>query len=174
VWSFNGADNWNGGGMHVSHDYGFGLVDAYAAVRVAESWRDVSTSSNELAAAVCLYPNAAIPDVGSVSSTITLAQGLRIDHVEVDVALLHANISQLQLTLTSPDGTQSLLFHNPATSGPNIYFTFSTTRDWGELSGGNWTLTVTDTQSGASGTLECVGAACLRRSRRRRHLRLYR
>jgi subtilisin family serine protease len=36
-WSFNGADNWNGGGMHVSHDYGFGLVDAYAAVRVAES-----------------------------------------------------------------------------------------------------------------------------------------
>ncbi|MEF8710858.1 MAG: S8 family serine peptidase [Candidatus Accumulibacter propinquus] len=153
VWAYNGADNWNGGAMHVSHDYGFGLVDAYAAVRVAESWRDVSTSSNELAADGVLYPNAAIPDVGSVSSTITLAQGLRIDHVEVDVALLHANISQLQLTLTSPDGTQSLLFHNPATSGPNIYFTFSTTRDWGELSGGTWTLTVTDTQSGASGTL---------------------
>ena len=38
AWSYNGADNWNGGGMHFSNDYGFGLVDALAAVRLAESW----------------------------------------------------------------------------------------------------------------------------------------
>ena len=28
VWQFNHASNWNGGAMHVSHDYGFGEVDA--------------------------------------------------------------------------------------------------------------------------------------------------
>ena len=29
-WHYNGAVNWNGGAMHVSHDYGFGEVDARA------------------------------------------------------------------------------------------------------------------------------------------------
>ena len=34
----NGALDWNGGGLHISHDQGFGLVDANAAVRLAETW----------------------------------------------------------------------------------------------------------------------------------------
>jgi len=38
-WQTNGAQNWNGGGLHFSHDYGFGMVDATAAVRLAESWQ---------------------------------------------------------------------------------------------------------------------------------------
>jgi subtilisin family serine protease len=38
TWSFNDAANWNGGGLHVSDDYGFGLVDATAAVELARSW----------------------------------------------------------------------------------------------------------------------------------------
>lgn len=152
-WLFNRAENWNGGAMHVSHDYGFGLVDAYAAVRVAESWRAVSTSANEAVAEGVAYPGSAIPEVGSMSSTIALAQGVRIDHVEIDVSLLHDNIGQLEISLISPAGTRSVLFHNPGTSQDNVYFTFSTTRDWGESSGGNWTLTVADTQTGASGTL---------------------
>ena len=34
AWSFNGAGNWNGGGLHFSNDYGNGLLDAHAAVRL--------------------------------------------------------------------------------------------------------------------------------------------
>jgi subtilisin-like proprotein convertase family protein len=30
--------SWNGGGLHYSSDYGYGAVDAYAAVRMAEVW----------------------------------------------------------------------------------------------------------------------------------------
>ena len=152
-WTFNAAGNWNGGGMHVSHDFGFGLVDAYAAVRVAESWRDVSVSANEVLASGQEVPNVGIPDLGGISRTITLADGIRIDHVEVEVILLHANIGQLQVRLTSPDGTQSLLMRNPATSQGNLHFTFATTRDWGEHSGGDWTLSVTDSVAGTSGSL---------------------
>ncbi len=130
----------------MSRDYGFGLVDAYAAVRVAESWRLVSTSGidgNERAAAGVLYPYAAIPDGNgsSVNSTITLAQGLRVDRVEVDVVLTHPNIGQLQMTLTAPDGTQSLLMHNAGTSEANLLHLFNDP-ELGELSGGSWTLTV--------------------------------
>jgi Ca2+-binding RTX toxin-like protein len=158
-WSFNAADNWNGGAMHVSHDYGFGLVDALAAVRVAESWRSVATSGNEWVAEGLQYPVSpiAIPDGGSVSSAITLAAGLRIDRVEVDLALAHPYLTQLRVTLTAPDGTESVLVHNPSTSQGSIYFTFSTTRDWGEFSGGDWTLTVTDTQVGATGVVYAWG-----------------
>lgn len=36
-WTTNRANTWNGGGFRVSHDYGFGLVDATAAVRLAET-----------------------------------------------------------------------------------------------------------------------------------------
>jgi len=52
TWKFNGAKNWNGGGLHVNHDYGFGLVDATAAVRLAETWQLRSgTGKNEAATA---------------------------------------------------------------------------------------------------------------------------
>jgi len=47
TWQDNDAANWNGGAMHVSHDYGFGEVDALAAVRLAETWARRSTKANE-------------------------------------------------------------------------------------------------------------------------------
>lgn len=46
-WRINNAKNWNGGGMQVSHDYGFGMVDARAAVRLAESWMSKNTDANQ-------------------------------------------------------------------------------------------------------------------------------
>jgi subtilisin family serine protease len=51
TWSYNGADNWNGGGLHYSNDYGYGGVDAYNAVRMAEVWslfETAQTSTNEV------------------------------------------------------------------------------------------------------------------------------
>jgi len=44
----NGADNWNGGGLHFDHQMGFGIVDAHAAVRLAESWQSQSVLDNEI------------------------------------------------------------------------------------------------------------------------------
>lgn len=43
--------NWNGGGLHHSNDYGYGAVNAYAAVRMAEVWKlfdTAQTSANEV------------------------------------------------------------------------------------------------------------------------------
>ena len=45
----------NGGGLHYSNDYGYGAVDAYSAVRMAEVWSlfgPARTSANEAHAAV--------------------------------------------------------------------------------------------------------------------------
>src|ERR1044072_5874300 len=51
-WSTNGATNWNGGGHNVSHDFGFGLVDAHAAVRLADTGEMQDTSDQESVIAV--------------------------------------------------------------------------------------------------------------------------
>ncbi len=45
-WAFNGATTWNGGGLHHSNDYGFGLIDTFAAIRLAERWTETQTSAN--------------------------------------------------------------------------------------------------------------------------------
>ena len=52
AWDFNAAGTWNGGGQHFSNDYGYGLVDALAAVRLAETWllggaTTAATTANE-------------------------------------------------------------------------------------------------------------------------------
>ena len=49
AWGFNGADNWNGGGLHFSNDYGFGLVDAGRRLSFigSSAWSVGSTWSNE-------------------------------------------------------------------------------------------------------------------------------
>ncbi|NJO55091.1 MAG: cadherin-like domain-containing protein, partial [Rhodospirillales bacterium] len=45
-WQSNSAINWNGQGLHYSHDYGYGEVDARAAVRLAETWQKLQTHEN--------------------------------------------------------------------------------------------------------------------------------
>lgn len=150
-WEINGANNWNGGGLHVSHDYGFGLVDAHAAVRLAETWQTQSTYSNEtgVSASSSFTNGLAIPDgdTTGISDTLTIGAELQIDFVEVELNLTHPYRGDLVVTLTSPNGTESVLVNRPSNgsdSGDNIVFTLSSTHHWGETSAGNWTLTVKD------------------------------
>jgi subtilisin-like proprotein convertase family protein len=159
-WEINGANNWNGGGLHVSHEYGFGLVDAHAAVRLAETWQTQSTYSNEtgMSASRSFTNGLAIPDgdTTGISDTLTMGAGLQIDFVEVELNLTHPYRGDLVVTLTSPDGTESVLVNRPSNGnddGDNIVFTLSSTHHWGETSAGNWTLTVQDLAGGDVGFL---------------------
>lgn len=164
-WTTNGASNWNGGGLHVSRDYGFGLVDARAAVRLAETWQMTSTSENEVSATQSTAVGQAIPDNSGIglSSTVHVSDDIEIDNVQVTVSITHSNIGDLILELVSPDGTRSVLLDRiQATSrsatdhgstADNIEWTFKTTHDWGESSVGDWTLVVRDAVTGEVGTL---------------------
>ncbi len=173
AWVDNHASNWNGGGMHVSHDYGYGEVDALAAVRLAETWNTQQTWINEYESNsfssgslnVSITDNNATGISRSISVTNT---PLKIEHVEVAINLTHANAGDLILKLISPTGTESILVHRPGKTpgsvtsdtgdvsfdGSNtLNFTFDTVRDWGESPNGNWTLQVVDANTGAVGTL---------------------
>jgi Ca2+-binding RTX toxin-like protein len=161
-WAWNRAKNWNGGGLHTSYDYGFGMVDAHAAVRLAETWTMQSTAAKEQVLTANHDLHAAIPDgVGQLTDPISLPSGLIIDHVEADLEITHSLIGDLEVVLTSPDGTESLLLARPGvteanpvgSTHPNLKFTFCSTRDWGEVSAGDWKLTVRDRITGQSGTL---------------------
>jgi len=161
-WRINGARTWNGGGLHTSTDYGFGLVDARAAVRLAETWYDESTLANEVTVSGTRSPNATIRDNAATTSQITLRNGVNIEHVEVLVDIDHGWIGDLELVLRSPSGTESVLMNRPGRTVDNpiglnqqeLRFTFSSTQFWGENSAGNWTLMVRDRATGDQGVLE--------------------
>ena len=123
-WVVNQAHNWNGGGLRHSSDYGFGLVDAHAAVRLAETWRTQHTAANEQQVSIASADKRAIPDDDEtgLSDTLRVEQGLDIDYVEVDIDINHANYSDLIITLTSPTGVVSKLANRaPSRSRPDDF-----------------------------------------------------
>lgn len=156
-WIINGATNWNGGGMHFSHDYGFGMVDARAAVRLAETWQEQQTSANEAArgGAAFVSPAPIIPSNGqSIVETLYMAPGVDVETVVINLSINHSAARDLTITLTSPSGTVSTLLRAGTTTGSIAVngWNFTSNAFAGENSGGNWTLRIFDTGSQGSGT----------------------
>jgi subtilisin-like proprotein convertase family protein len=161
-WQTNGATNWNGGGLTFSHDYGFGMADAHAAVRLAETWTAQGTEANVVAKAYHnLATTTAIPDNGTIVATARVAGAMVIDQVEVHLVIDHSYIGDLTVTLTSPDHTVSTLVNRPGVSPfdgwgadqDDIDFTFNTVAHWGETGAGTWTLSVSDSAASDTGFL---------------------
>jgi subtilisin-like proprotein convertase family protein len=162
TWKFNQAGDFNGGGLHTSTDYGFGLVDAHAAVRLAETWGLSSTSANMTSATAGATPNLAVPDRGTLTQQLTIGQDVRIDHVEVALDLRHTWRGDIRVTLVSPGGTESILIDRPGvapgstgfgSSADHIIFDLTSTQFWSESARGTWTLRVEDLAMSATGTL---------------------
>jgi subtilisin family serine protease len=112
-WQDNGAGNWNGGGLHVSHRAGYGLVDARAAVRLAETWQSVSTAANEVVVSGSSAASRTLVDNGAISDSIVVGAGVTVDRVEIDLNITHGWVGDLVVTLISPDGTESVLVNRP-------------------------------------------------------------
>ena len=163
TWSFNHATNVNGGGLHFSNDYGFGLVDAAAAVRLAQSWglvhNGAQTSANEVAASVS-YSSATALDVGH-GRTTTLSFNFTthesVESMVLDLTNLKFDRSaDLSVTLTSATGTVSQLLSNNGgaqsltiTSGWELM-----SREFlGEDAYGTWKVTISSSNGADIGTL---------------------
>ena len=144
-WLTNGADHWNGGGMHFSNDYGYGLVDAYQAVRLAETWNLGRAAGNETEVAVdasaWTYDHAR----GAAQAAFTVSSDM-----DMFTAVLNLNspvdfTSIDQLVLISPDGTQSVLY---ASDGDVLPTTMTYEWDFlsqafrGEDSTGTWKMDI--------------------------------
>ena len=151
----NGATDWNGGGVTVSHAYGAGIVDAQGAVRLAETWEGRHFSANTETATAGRTVGATIPGGGELASTVFIGDDIEIEHVEVDIDIRHAWIGDLVVKLVSPSGTQSVLMDRPGRSASstwgssqdNVDFVFGSTLHWGESSRGTWQLLVGDAEA---------------------------
>ena len=173
TWAYNGALDWNGGGLHfdsLSHDLGYGLVDALAAVRLAETWNpNAKTSANAHELTYSSSPRTRIPDYtisggsGKAFDSINVTGNMRIERVEITLDITHSWIGDLSVLLWSPTSkSSSFLIWRPGSgalsaygsSQDNIHFTLSTVLNWGELSAGNWQLGVFDNASGSVGSLD--------------------
>lgn len=163
-WQWNGADHWNGGGLHFSEDYGFGIVQAYPAVRLAEAWRwlqpQAATSANELALTTTLTLARPIVDLGSSSIAFAVSEAIEVEHVDLQLDLRHGQFTDLRLRLISPAGTALSLYDGSggatasglAATGLSPRFGAAGFR--GESSVGIWTLEVQDAVAGADGWLD--------------------
>ncbi|MEY2644894.1 MAG: hypothetical protein RLZZ611_1543, partial [Cyanobacteriota bacterium] len=170
----NGATNWNGGGLHISHDQGFGLVDAHAAVRLAESWSlPARTAANEQRLIWRPDDAGAIPDDDDqgVSFSAMIERELDVEWAEVELDIRHPRIADLIVELISPAGTVARLINQPTATAANqtgssgeysgtpdrIVFTTSASLFRGESSMGEWSLRITDQNSGEVGNLQQWG-----------------
>lgn len=162
LWHFNGSDNWNGGGMHVRNDMGYGGVDAKAAVRMAETWNLVDDLLNidpdhTVVTGSGTFSNTTVNN-NTTFSTINITDEITVDQLTLTINMTHGNMSDLTIALVSPDGTQSLLFEQPPQAlMPNDNYDnrwiLNSTHHFGELSTGNWTLSITDNSAANAGTV---------------------
>lgn len=163
-WQFNGAANWNNGGMHFSHDYGFGVVDAFAAVKLADSWNLTQNLANELQVSASNTQSGAVPDnnlsgfVRTLNLTPASGAPLSIEAVEVQInwSSAHTWVGDLVIELISPDQTTSYLLDQAGGNADLTNWTFTTRAHLGELATGIWTVRVTDRVAGDTGTISSI------------------
>jgi kexin len=148
----------NGAGLWVNHNYGFGAVDAYSAVKKAQGFTSLGTLKTKEGS------ESGIGDVSfSTQQTRTInisSNGInKIEHVDVWVDIDDSAVPPLKLniTLTSPSTTVSELAYNDYNdSGDGTWTTgifdggyrFGTARHLDESADGIWKLTI----NGGSGS----------------------
>ena len=155
---------------NINHKYGFGVVDAAAAVSKASGWINVADQviiEKTLSTAIDIPDNNSIGIQQSVSLDAVADGNLIIEYVELDFSAGHQYSGDLEIILSAPSGTQSLLAetHSCLSSvtfmprfGTCRYdynpWTFASGRHLGENSAGTWHLNVADKgNTGAFGQL---------------------
>ena len=159
----NHATDWNGGGLLTGYDFGFGNIDAFAAVRLAESWHKQSTVSNlQLVDGNVLQHQLTVASGSNGTAMAHFSSANRVEQVTVTLDLETNRLQDVRVELIAPNGTTSVLVDyppaidtqgEPADLPTHLTYTLNTVRDWGETLAGDWTLRVTNKTSGALVTL---------------------
>ncbi len=159
--TFNGAAQWNGGGMHFSNDLGFGVVDANVAVNLARAWTKQSTSTNLTSTTVADTSAFTVGTNATVSATVQVTAPIRIQHVQITITDTYLPFAASKITLVSPDGTSSVLVNqinatdteNQAGVSDLSGATLTSNAFWGENATGTWTLQIQDIAGQTIGTI---------------------
>ena len=161
-----------------NHEYGFGMVDAAAAVDLAAAAVDMTdgwTNAPDMRTTTARYQGESfsIPDAPEIGTPATITRTLTVDNyveftefVEIKFAIDHAAFRDLEIDLVSPSGATSRLanegegfffffiFAFPAPSPLNETFRMGSARHLGEDPAGEWQLRVTDRVNGSTGRID--------------------
>ena len=145
----------NGAGFWHSEWYGFGIIDAKAAVEAAIDWNLFTTELQAIGSSP--IENAVLSDSNGNEfiSTIQLdptgdqyPENFIAESTVVLLDLSHYNRGDLEIELTSPSGTSSTLHPGKRPENNQINsnerWKLMTVRNWGESPTGNWQLRVRD------------------------------
>lgn len=156
-----------------NHEYGFGVVDAAAAVDLAQNWNSLPPMHEASISSAKI--DRLIPDPYDAASVETVTLTLDVDSdidfiefVEIDTSFQHNSFRDLDIELESPSGAVSRLspaFDTFIDDGnpDNDYiplrdpFRFGSARHLGEDPNGAWTLRITDQFRFGHGILESWG-----------------
>ncbi len=145
----------NAGGVKFNPNYGFGLVDADAFVRAAQSSTGVTAVSKFDSGTIAV--NTAIPDNGSLSRTFSVTSSTPLEEVLLTLNVAHRSRGQLRAFLTSPRGTTHRVFlQSNGDTGADINWTFNMNGFWGENPNGTWTVRIDDAVAGIDGQLNSM------------------
>lgn len=153
----------NEAGVWHSEWYGFGIVDAGTAVETAKTWSLVGPEEMIMAESgkinLPLSDGPSTPVVTSLTlATDVSAANFVVDSVAVYLALDHSSRGHLQISLVSPQGTESVLLPGQRPENSQLAdderWKLLTLRSWGESGIGDWTLSIVDTVDGDAG--DCV------------------
>ncbi|CAB9505040.1 Furin-like protease 1, isoform 1 [Seminavis robusta] len=154
----------NGAGISHSYKYGFGLIDAAAAVTTAQTWvnwgpeKQIMVESGTIDVPIpdnTASPNGALAVLTITEEDVIAAAGvnnIQLEAVVLYLELVHGSRGDVQVTLTSPQGTPSILA--PSKRPENTIFDSTqrwklmTLRSWGENPVGTWTLEIADEKAG--------------------------
>lgn len=159
----NHASDWNGGGLLTGYDFGYGNIDALAAVRLAESWHKQSTAANlQLLNGSVQQHQLVVASGNNATATASFSGDHRVEQVTVTLDLQTQNLQDVRVELIAPNGTHSILIDypppvdsggEPAELPTHLQYTLNTVRDWGESLAGEWSLKITNKVAGSTVTL---------------------
>jgi subtilisin-like proprotein convertase family protein len=150
----------NAAGFNFHNWYGFGMVDASAAVDMARTNYTLLNAFADTGAISSGAISVAIPDnsVTGASNIVNVpgAPAQVVEAVQIAVTATHTWTGDLAIELTSPSGTRSVLKNgrDGFSSSDNLSgMVLLSNAFYGEVATGNWTIKIVDTVALDTGTL---------------------
>jgi subtilisin-like proprotein convertase family protein len=163
AWVSNGASVWNGGGATTSVSYGYGMVDALAAVRMAEAWHLLhdtpQTSANERVVTATMSGSRPIAELGRTDVALQVSGNIAVEHIEVSLRVTHSWSSDMIISLVAPGGAEFRLMQREGGQTLTDFgwsWTFGVEGARGLASAGTWRLRIEDVEPEEGGTLNAL------------------
>jgi kexin len=160
-------------GRPFSYKYGFGVLDAYAFVAAARTWKSVAPQTrlaaphvqlangtmnvlDEMAGGTRLTREGVVSRTTVTRAMVAAANLAQLEHVTAKVWIQHARRGDVEVELVSPAGVRSVLAAKRSRDAAATGFPgwrFMTVKHWEEDPVGEWTLRVKDQGNEHGGAL---------------------